>query len=67
MKKKKQQNIKNKTKLKSIKSVCHLISDSSCLARIDLNIEDLLQVCCNSYKWMHAFCVSLGEKSAEDL
>ena len=37
------------------------------LTRTDLNI-DPLQVYCNfCNKWMHAFCVCLGEESAEDL
>ena len=79
--KKKKKGNNNGKKLKSIKSACRIISDSEscdddssqcfanpCLIRTDLNVEDPLWVCCDSCnEWMHAFCVSFGEKSAEDL
>ena len=70
----------NGKKLKSIKSVYRIISDSEssdddssqcfanpCLIRTDLNVKHTGACWDSCDEWMHAFCVSLGEKSAEDL
>ena len=80
-KKKEKRNTNNGKKLKPIKSSCCIISDSEssdddssqcffnpCFIRTDLNVKDPLRVCCDSCtEWMNASCVSLEEKSAEDL